>query len=94
MRTSPSAEAHLLAGQPEQALAMVIGSATEAASIKAAALLPSAYRVQAAALFAKGDVAQSSDGSGRGLAAELLTRRRARAGLPACSGCPDRTPGP
>jgi class 3 adenylate cyclase/tetratricopeptide (TPR) repeat protein len=54
-----SAEAHLLAGRPEQALVLIEGAVTEAASIHAATLLPSAYRVQAAALFANGEVAQA-----------------------------------
>jgi tetratricopeptide (TPR) repeat protein len=52
-----SAEAHLLGGRPEQALALIEGAVTEAASIRAATSLPSAYRVQAAALLAKGEVA-------------------------------------
>jgi hypothetical protein len=44
-----SAEAHLLAGRPKQALALIERALSEAASIQAATLLPSAYRVQAAA---------------------------------------------
>jgi class 3 adenylate cyclase/tetratricopeptide (TPR) repeat protein len=62
-----SAEAHLLAGRPEQALALIEGALTEAASIHAATLLPSAYRVQAAALFAIGEVAQARTALAEGL---------------------------
>ena len=62
-----SAEAHLLAGRPEQALVLTERAVTEAASIQAATLLPSAYRVQAAALFAKGDVAQARAALAEGL---------------------------
>ena len=62
-----SAEAHLLAGRPEQALALIEGALTEAASIHAATLLPSAYRVQAAALFATGEVAQARTALAEGL---------------------------
>ena len=62
-----SAEAHLLAGRPEQALALIEGALAEAASIHAATLLPSAYRVQAAALFATGEVAQARAALAEGL---------------------------
>jgi tetratricopeptide (TPR) repeat protein len=62
-----SAEAHLLAGRPEQALVLIEGAVTEAASIHAASLLPSAYRVQAAALLAKGEVAQARAALAEGL---------------------------
>jgi tetratricopeptide (TPR) repeat protein len=62
-----SAEAHLLAGRPEQALTLIDGALTEAASIHAATLLPSAYRVQAAALFAMGQVAQARTALAEGL---------------------------
>jgi class 3 adenylate cyclase/tetratricopeptide (TPR) repeat protein len=62
-----SAEAHLLAGRPEQALALIGGALAEAASINAATLLPPAYRVQAAALFAMGDVAQARAALAEGL---------------------------
>ena len=62
-----SAEAHLLAGRPEQALVLIEGAVTEAASIHAATLLPSAYRVQAAALFAMGEVAQARTALAEGL---------------------------
>jgi class 3 adenylate cyclase/tetratricopeptide (TPR) repeat protein len=62
-----SAEAHLLAGRPEQALILIEGAATEATSIHAARLLPSAYRVQAAALFAMGEVAQARTALAQGL---------------------------
>jgi tetratricopeptide (TPR) repeat protein len=62
-----SAEAHLLAGQPKQALILVEGALAEAASIHAATLLPPAYRVQAAALFATGEVAQARTALAEGL---------------------------
>jgi tetratricopeptide (TPR) repeat protein len=62
-----AAEAHLLAGRPEQALALIKGALAEAASIHAATLLPSAYRVQAAALFAKGETAQARTALAEGL---------------------------
>jgi tetratricopeptide (TPR) repeat protein len=62
-----SAEAHLLAGRPEQSLVLIEGAVTEAASIHAATLLPSAYRVQAAALFAMGEVAQARAALAEGL---------------------------
>jgi class 3 adenylate cyclase/tetratricopeptide (TPR) repeat protein len=62
-----SAEAHLLAGRPEQALVLIKGAVTEAASIHAATLLPSAYRVQAAALFAKGEIAHARAALAEGL---------------------------
>jgi class 3 adenylate cyclase/tetratricopeptide (TPR) repeat protein len=54
-----SAEAHLLAGSPGVALALIEKALLDAASIHAAPLLPSAYRVRAAALLAMGDVAQA-----------------------------------
>jgi len=62
-----SAEAHLLAGQPEEALALIREALAEAASIKAATLLPSAYRVQAAALLAVGDITQARRALAEGL---------------------------
>jgi tetratricopeptide (TPR) repeat protein len=62
-----SAEAHLLAGRPEQALVLIEGAVTEAASIHAVTLLPSAYRVQAAALFAMGEVAAAQKALAEGL---------------------------
>jgi class 3 adenylate cyclase/tetratricopeptide (TPR) repeat protein len=62
-----SAEAHLVAGQPEQALVLIERALTEAASIHAATLLPSAYRVQAAALLAMGEVAQARRALAEGL---------------------------
>jgi tetratricopeptide (TPR) repeat protein len=62
-----SAEAHLLAGRPDQALIMVERALTEAASIRAATLLPAAYRVQAAALFARGDIEQARTALAEGL---------------------------
>jgi tetratricopeptide (TPR) repeat protein len=62
-----SAEAHLLAGRPEQALILIQGALTEAASLHAATLLPSARRVQAAALWATGDGAQARIALAEGL---------------------------
>jgi class 3 adenylate cyclase/tetratricopeptide (TPR) repeat protein len=62
-----AAEAHLLAGRPEQALVLIERAVNEAASIHAASLLPSAYRVQAAALFAMGQVAQARTALAQGL---------------------------
>ena len=62
-----SAEAHLLAGRPEQALVLIERAVTEAASIHAASLLPSAYRVQAAALLATGEVGQARAALAEGL---------------------------
>jgi hypothetical protein len=49
------------------ALALVGGALAEVASIHAATLLPSAYRVQAAALFAIGDAAQARAALAEGL---------------------------
>jgi class 3 adenylate cyclase/tetratricopeptide (TPR) repeat protein len=62
-----SAEAHLLAGRPEQALVLIEGALAEAASIHAATLLPSAYRVQAAALLASGEIVQAQAALAEGL---------------------------
>jgi class 3 adenylate cyclase/tetratricopeptide (TPR) repeat protein len=62
-----SAEAHLLAGRPEQALVLIERALTEAASLHAATLLPAAYRVQAAALFARGDVGRARTALAEGL---------------------------
>jgi ATP/maltotriose-dependent transcriptional regulator MalT len=62
-----AAEAHLLAGRPEQALTLTEGALAEAASIHAPTLLPSAYRVQAAALLAIGEVAQARTAMAEGL---------------------------
>jgi tetratricopeptide (TPR) repeat protein len=62
-----SAEAHLLAGSPDMALALVERALLDAASIHAATLLPSAYRVRAAALLATGDVAQARTALAEGL---------------------------
>ena len=62
-----SAEAHLLAGSPDMALALIERALLDAASIHAATLLPSAYRVRAAALLAKGDVAQAETALAEGL---------------------------
>ena len=62
-----SAEAHLLGGRPEQALALIEGALAEAVSIHAATLLPPAYRVQAAALLAMGEVARARTALAEGL---------------------------
>jgi len=62
-----AAEAHLLAGRPEHALALIDRALAEATSIHAATLLPPAYRVRAAALFATGDVAQARTALAEGL---------------------------
>jgi tetratricopeptide (TPR) repeat protein len=62
-----SAEAHLLAGSPDIALALIERALPDAISIHAATLLPSAFRVQAAALLAKGDVAQAQTALAEGL---------------------------
>jgi ATP/maltotriose-dependent transcriptional regulator MalT len=62
-----SAEAQLLLGSPDEALSLVGRALHEAASIKAATLLPSAYRVQAAALLAMGDVGQARTALAEGL---------------------------
>jgi predicted ATPase/class 3 adenylate cyclase len=62
-----SAEAHLLAGSPDMALALIDRALLDAASIHAATLLPSAYRVRAAALLATGDVAQARTALAEGL---------------------------
>jgi class 3 adenylate cyclase/tetratricopeptide (TPR) repeat protein len=62
-----SAEAHLLAGRPEQALALIERALADATSIHAATLLPSAFRVQAAALLATGEVAQARTALADGL---------------------------
>ena len=50
------AEAHLMAGQPEAALEAVASAVEAAQSIGAVTLLPSAYRVSAAALLELGDL--------------------------------------
>jgi class 3 adenylate cyclase/tetratricopeptide (TPR) repeat protein len=62
-----SAEAHLLAGRPEQAMVLIEEAVTEAGAIHAATLLPSAYRIKAAALFATGEVAQARAALAEGL---------------------------
>jgi class 3 adenylate cyclase/tetratricopeptide (TPR) repeat protein len=62
-----SAEAHLLAGSPDMAIALIERALLDAASIHAATLLPSAYRVQAAALLATGEVAQAQTALAEGL---------------------------
>jgi tetratricopeptide (TPR) repeat protein len=62
-----TAEADLLAGRLEQALVLIERALTEASDQKAATLLPAAYRVQAAALFASGQVAQARSALRNGL---------------------------
>ncbi len=62
-----SAEAHLLAGSPNTALELIERALLDADSIHAVTLLPSAYRVQAAALLATGDVAQAQMALAEGL---------------------------
>jgi class 3 adenylate cyclase/tetratricopeptide (TPR) repeat protein len=62
-----SAEAHLLAGRPDQALTLIEGALAEATSLRAATLLPAGYRVQATALFTIGEVAQARLALGNGL---------------------------
>jgi tetratricopeptide (TPR) repeat protein len=62
-----SAEAHLLAGSPDMALALIERALPDAISIHAATLLPSAFRVQAAALLATGDVDQAQTALADGL---------------------------
>jgi hypothetical protein len=57
----------LLAGQPEKALALIERALAEASSIHAATLLPPAYRVQAAALLAMGEVAPARMALAEGL---------------------------
>ena len=62
-----SAEAYLLAGSTDMAVALIERALSDATSIHAATLLPSAYRVQAAALLAKGEVAQARTALAAGL---------------------------
>ncbi len=62
-----TAEAHVVAGRPEQALALIEEALGEAISLRAVALLPYAYRVQAAALLAGGDVAKARSAVADGL---------------------------
>jgi ATP/maltotriose-dependent transcriptional regulator MalT len=62
-----SAEAHMLAGAPDRALTLIQKALRDAASIQAATLLPSAYRVQAAALLAMGDIAHARTALAEGL---------------------------
>jgi tetratricopeptide (TPR) repeat protein len=62
-----SAEAHLLANRPEKALALIERALAEASALRAATLLPSAHRVQAAALFATGAAAQARAALAEGL---------------------------
>jgi len=74
-----SAEAHLIAGRPEQALVLIERALTEAASIHAATLLPSAFRVRATALLAIGEVAKArtalADGLRRSSSADVAHER-------------------
>ena len=69
-----SAEAHLLGGSPEKALALIGRALLDAATIHAATLLPSAYRVQAAALLAMGEVVQAQTALAEGLQQSSVTR--------------------
>jgi class 3 adenylate cyclase/tetratricopeptide (TPR) repeat protein len=62
-----AAEAHMLAGSPERALTLIRRTLPDAASIHAATLLPSAYRVLAAALLATGDIAEARTALAEGL---------------------------
>jgi len=62
-----AAEAHLVAGRADQALALIERALSEAASLKAVALLPYAHRVEAAALLAKGDLARARAAAAAGL---------------------------
>ena len=62
-----AAEAHLLAGRPKQALALIETALSEAKSLQAATLLPSAHRVHAAALFASGVLAPARSTLAEGL---------------------------
>jgi class 3 adenylate cyclase/tetratricopeptide (TPR) repeat protein len=62
-----TAEAHLLAGRPDRALVIIQAALGEAASLRAATLLPSARRVQAAALLATGAMAQARAALAEGL---------------------------
>jgi class 3 adenylate cyclase/tetratricopeptide (TPR) repeat protein len=61
------AEAHLLANRPDVAVSTAEQALTDAASQRAATLLPSAHRVHAAALLARGAVAQASAAVAEGL---------------------------
>jgi ATP/maltotriose-dependent transcriptional regulator MalT len=62
-----SAEAYLLAGQPEQALTLIERALAAAAALHAVTLLPAAHRVQAAAMFATGAVDQARSAVAAGL---------------------------
>ena len=62
-----SAEAHVVAGRADQALTLIERALSEAASLKAVALLPYAHRVEAAALLAKGDIARARAAAAAGL---------------------------
>jgi tetratricopeptide (TPR) repeat protein len=62
-----TAEAHLLAGRPEEALALVTVAISAAASRHAVAFLPGAYRVQAAALLAIGAVERAHSAVAAGM---------------------------
>jgi tetratricopeptide (TPR) repeat protein len=62
-----AAEAHLLAGRPQQALNLITQALTEAASLRAATLLPSAHRVHAAAVFACGVLGSARTALAEGL---------------------------
>ena len=57
----------LVGGSPETALTLIGRALLDAATIHAATLLPSAYRVQAAALLAMGEVVQAQTALAEGL---------------------------
>jgi class 3 adenylate cyclase/tetratricopeptide (TPR) repeat protein len=62
-----TAEAHLLAGRPQQASDLVAQALAVAAELGAATLLPSAHRVRAAALLARDDVVGARESLTAGL---------------------------
>ena len=57
----------MVAGRADQALTLIERALSEAASLKAVALLPYAHRVEAAALLAKGDIARARAAAAAGL---------------------------
>jgi hypothetical protein len=62
-----AAEAHLLADRPERALTLIEVALTEAKSLRAATLLPSAHRVHATTLFVSGVLAPARTALAEGL---------------------------
>ena len=91
-----TAEAHLLAGRPEQALSPHQKALwPRLTSIHAATLLPPAYRVQAAALFAQVRHRTSSHSSRRRVCRQSSSPDVAHErGFLLAVGCPDRSCGP